>query len=79
MAGIIRGLVLTPRLGPMSAGRFALTYLLPVAPAVVAWDGIVSSLRSDSVRELLDLAASATGESFAWSVTCLVGLPAETD
>ncbi|MBE3072634.1 MAG: class I SAM-dependent methyltransferase [Acidobacteria bacterium] len=79
MAGIIRGLVLTPRLGPMSAGRFALTYLLPVAPAVVAWDGIVSSLRSDSVRELLDLAASATGESFARSVTCLVGLPAETD
>jgi len=90
-AGIIRGLALTPKLGPMTPGRFALTYLLPVAPAVVAWDGVVSSLRSYTVEELRGLAASVTADHFTWEagqtpvdirggtiqLTYLVGLPAE--
>jgi hypothetical protein len=89
-AGIVRGLALTPRIGPMTPGRFALTYLLPVAPAVVAWDGVVSSLRSYTVSELRGLAASVADDHFTWdagqvpvatqagtiSLTYLVGLPA---
>jgi hypothetical protein len=89
-AGIVRGLALTPRLGPMTPGRFVLTYLLPVAPAVVAWDGVVSSLRSYTVSELRGLAASVMADHFTWdagqirvttpggaiSLTYLVGLPA---
>jgi hypothetical protein len=89
-AGIIRGLTLTPRLGPMTSGRFALTYLLPIAPAVVAWDGVVSSLRSYTVDELRALSASVTADHFTWEagqtpvevrggtipLTYLAGLPA---
>lgn len=90
-AAVVRGFLLTPRLRPMTVGRFALTYLVPLAPAVVAWDGIVSSLRSYSVSELRELAVSATGDRFSWdagkipvsvpggsiSLTYLVGLPAD--
>ena len=75
----------------MTPGRFALTYLLPVAPTVVAWDGVVSSLRSYTVEELRGLAASVTADHFTWEagqtpvdirggtiqLTYLVGLPAE--
>jgi hypothetical protein len=74
----------------MTPGRFALTYLLPIAPAVVAWDGVVSSLRSYTVDELRGLAASVTADHFTWEagqtpvtvrgatipLTYLVGLPA---
>ena len=90
-AGIVRGFALTPKLGHMTPGRFALTYLLPIAPAVVAWDGVVSSLRSYTVPELRSLAASVSADGFTWeagqvpvttpdgpiSLTYLVGLPAE--
>lgn len=91
LAGIIRGLTLTPRLGRMTPGRFALTYLLPIAPAIVAWDGVVSSLRSYTVAELRSLASSVSPAGFTWeagqvpvatpdgpiSLTYLVGLPAD--
>jgi len=89
IAGIARGLLLTPKVGRMSIGRFVLTYVVPVGPAVVAWDGVVSALRSYTVPELRDLAASVEGDDFAWEagqvpvatpvgpmpLTYLVGLP----
>jgi hypothetical protein len=66
LAGIACGLLLTPKVGRMSFGRFVLTYVLPVAPAVVAWDGVVSALRSYSVAELRELADSVGGDDFVW-------------
>jgi hypothetical protein len=79
----------TPKVGPMSIGRFALTFLLPLAPAIAAWDGFVSSLRSYSVAELQEMAAAAGSDGFAWdtgrvtydteygpmALTYLVGVP----
>ncbi len=90
LAGIARGLLLTPEVGRMSFGRFVLTYLLPVAPVVLAWDGVVSALRSYTVAELRELADSVGGDDFVWEagqvpvatpvgpmpLTYLVGLPA---
>jgi hypothetical protein len=47
--------ILTPRIQPFRWSRLVLTYLLPLIPFVVLWDGIVSCFRTRTPRELLDL------------------------
>jgi hypothetical protein len=42
----------TPVIRPFKWSRLALTYLVPVASAVVFWDALVSNLRSYSLEEL---------------------------
>jgi hypothetical protein len=65
------------------------TYVLPLAPAMFAWDGAVSSLRSYTADELLALAHAVTTRPYEWEAgrfdvsgpygvmptTYLVGLP----
>ncbi|MGB8539777.1 MAG: hypothetical protein WCD57_25355 [Acidobacteriaceae bacterium] len=51
-------LVLTPRMRPFRWSRLLLTYLLPVIPFVVFWDGLVSCLRTRTPQELLHLTKS---------------------
>jgi len=79
----------TAKIGRMSFRRFALTYLLPLAPAIATWDGVVSSLRSYTVAELRELASSAGSGDYEWvagavpyatsfgplTLTYLVGVP----
>jgi len=89
VAAIVISPLLTLGIGRMSLGRFILTYLLPLNPAVAAWDGFVSSLRTYTVSELRDLAASVSVDGFTWEagnvpvsilhmpmpLTYLLGLP----
>ena len=65
MAGITAPAVLAPflRLGP--AALFW-TYVVPVAPVVVAWDGVVSSLRTYTRAELDGLCAGL-GRDYRWT------------
>jgi hypothetical protein len=48
--------VLTPAIRPFRWSRIFLTYVLPVIPFVLLWDGIVSCLRTRTPEELLALA-----------------------
>jgi hypothetical protein len=50
--------LLTPRMRPFRWSRLLLTYLLPVIPLVVLWDGIVSCFRTRTPEELLALTTS---------------------
>jgi hypothetical protein len=50
--------ILTPGIRPFRWSRLLLTYLLPVIPMVVLWDGIVSCLRTRTPEELLALTNS---------------------
>ena len=50
--------LLTPRMRPFRWSRLLLTYLLPVIPLVVLWDGLVSCLRTRTPEELLALTSS---------------------
>jgi hypothetical protein len=50
--------ILTPRMRPFRWSRLLLTYLVPLIPLVVLWDGIVSCLRTRTPEELLALTAS---------------------
>jgi hypothetical protein len=77
-------LLLTPRIRPWSWARIALTYLVPVVPLLVLWDGVVSCLRSYRPAELRALAAGLD-EGYTWEVgeyrrrgvpvTYLIGAP----
>ena len=81
-------LLLTPWVRPFSWTRLLLTYVFPVAPITIAWEGVVSILRCYTPEELLAMAASVDGgDTYTWSagadrkaglfpVTWLVGVPA---
>ncbi|HEU0016045.1 MAG TPA: hypothetical protein VFQ45_20375 [Longimicrobium sp.] len=78
----------TPFIRPRRISRILLTYLLPVVPLVVLWDGVVSCLRTYSVPELEKLVAGIPESgTYDWSigkvksrapvpVTYLIGVPA---
>ncbi len=50
--------ILTPRMRPFRWSRLLLTYLVPVIPLVVLWDGLVSCCRTRTPEELLALITS---------------------
>jgi hypothetical protein len=60
-------LAVVPFLRPFRPSRLLLTYLLPLIPALVAWDGTVSALRAYSPDELLTIARAVPGaDSYRW-------------
>ncbi len=48
-------LLTTPFIRPFKPERIIFTYIIPVVPLVVLWDGIVSSFRTYSVKEMNEL------------------------
>ena len=74
----------TPFLRPLSVPRLLFTYVLPLVPLMVLWDGIVSVLRCYRPDELRALTAGL-GDRYDWRVeqarrfgpaaTLLVGTP----
>lgn len=59
----------TPFIQPFSVGRLCFTYIIPIVPFVVLWDGIVSSLRTYSVNELKEMTAKLKNtETFDWKI-----------
>lgn len=59
----------TPMMQPIRPARLALTYLLPLVPATVLFDGVVSCLRSYSPEELRELVDQVEGsEHYTWEI-----------
>ena len=62
-------LLTTPFIRPFKFGRILFTYLIPIVPLFVLWDGIVSSLRTYSVKEMNTLVESLNGtEKYDWEI-----------
>jgi hypothetical protein len=61
----IFALILTPRMRPFRWSRLLLTYLLPLIPFVVLWDGLVSCFRTRTPQELLAL--TNTFPQYEWT------------
>jgi hypothetical protein len=66
LMSFLRGLTHTHRVGHLTFQRFVTTYILPLAPAVFAWDGSVSALRTYTATELLELARSIDAREYSW-------------
>lgn len=77
----------TPRVKPRRLLRFIFTYIIPLLPIAIAYDGVISALRSYSITELMELAEQADEEGrYEWecgyerknnltAITYLIGYP----
>ncbi|WP_223753947.1 hypothetical protein [Myxococcus sp. RHSTA-1-4] len=61
-------LLFTPMVRPVTPLRLLLTYVIPVAPLIIFWDGLVSALRVHRPEELRALTASLAREGYTWEV-----------
>lgn len=78
--------LMMPLVRPTRLAYWVLTYLIPVFPALIFWDGLVSHLRAYAPDELRALTADLDKPGYAWTVrqvdaapgsrlTVLTGLP----
>jgi hypothetical protein len=78
-------LLVTPILRPFSWRRLVFTYLVPLLPLAIWWDGVVSNLRAYSMRELEELTRELNGPGYGFetgelsagpvTITWLAGRP----
>ena len=59
-------LLMTPWIRPVKMSRLLFTYLLPIIPLLVLFDGLVSCVRTYSVEELRKLTEGLDGKDFSW-------------
>jgi hypothetical protein len=57
---------LTPIVGRLTLQRFLVTYVIPLAPFMILWDGLVSVLRTYTPQELQSLAAGVGAPGYEW-------------
>jgi len=60
-------MLLTPGIRPFKTSRLLFTYLVPLIPALVTFDGVVSCLRSYTLDEIGELARQA-GDGYDWDI-----------
>ncbi|MDX1545043.1 MAG: hypothetical protein R3214_13965 [Christiangramia sp.] len=75
----------TPFIRPFRIKRIIFTYLIPIVPLFVLWDGIVSSLRTYSIKEMKALVKELQNNDFDWetgrlrsgpgTILYMIGLP----
>lgn len=62
-------LLTTPFIRPFKWGRILFTYLIPIVPIFVLWDGVVSAFRTYSVDEMNQLISQVENhETYNWEV-----------
>ncbi len=61
-------LLAMPFIRPFRWSRLVWTYLLPLAPLLIAFDGAVSCLRTYTEDEMRKLAQGLGGESYRWRI-----------
>jgi len=81
--------VFTPSIRPFRWSRLLYTYVLPIIPLVLLFDGLVSCLRTYQPRELRELIKDLTAPEYRWEmgeqsgtfgglpITYLIGCPRE--
>jgi hypothetical protein len=80
----------TPAIRPRRIDRFFFTYVVPLVPFFIAWDGVVSSLRTYSPSELRTLADGLGDAGYRFEIgsrrirhgvrlTYLLGIPVPTE
>jgi hypothetical protein len=68
-------LLMTPAIRPFRWSRLLLTYLIPVIPLTVLFDGLVSCWRTYTPDELLQLAREAAPDGVMWQAGLIPGGP----
>jgi hypothetical protein len=63
---VVAVMLITPLIRPFRWGRLLWTYLIPIVPLLVMWDGLVSALRVYSPRELEQLVRGL--DDYHWEI-----------
>ncbi len=82
----LMALFLLPRVTPRRWLPLLLSYLPPLVPLAIGWDGTVSTLRSYRAEELRAMVKTIAADGYEWEVlerpsgtplpmTCIVGRP----
>lgn len=64
---------LTPLVRPMTWQQLVFTYLVPVIPLFIAWDGAVSNARTYTVSDMEELVAPLRADGYRWELGTVVG------
>lgn len=64
-------LFLTPLVRPVSWVQLLFTYLVPILPLLMFWDGLVSQIRTYSVDELKGLTRDLESADYQWDIGLL--------
>jgi hypothetical protein len=61
-------LFVTPKIRPLSWLQILFTYVIPILPFLIFWDGFVSQLRSYSVEEFRELTRTLQAPGYQWEM-----------
>jgi hypothetical protein len=73
LAGVLLLFLHTPRIRPFRWSRLLWTYLIPVIPLVLVFDGVVSCLRTYQPQELREIVEKLTSCQYQWEIGELAG------
>jgi hypothetical protein len=71
--GILLMFLHTPRIRPFRWSRLLWTYLIPVIPSVLLFDGVVSCLRTYRPQELREMVENLNSCQYQWEIGELAG------
>ena len=72
-AGVLLMFVHTPRIRPFRWSRLLWTYLIPIIPLVLLFDGVVSCLRTYQPQELREIVEKLSICHYQWQIGELPG------
>ena len=71
-------ILMAPFIRPFKLGRLLFTYLIPVLPLFILWDGIISVLRTYTIPELKQMISKLNNSNnFDWEIEVKKGKPSE--
>jgi hypothetical protein len=68
VAWALAPILLTPLIRPFRWSRLLWTYLIPIIPFVMLWDGVVSCFRTHRPEELRQIIGKLTGAQYQWEL-----------
>lgn len=71
--GVLLMFVHTPRIRPFRWSRLLWTYLIPIIPLVLLFDGVVSCLRTYRPQELREIVGKLSACQYEWEIGELAG------
>lgn len=66
--GMLLVLLMTPFVRPLRLRQVLLTYVLPVLPVFISWDGAVSNARTYTEEDLRELLAGLEAPDYRWEI-----------
>lgn len=74
---VLMVLAVTPFIRPMTWQQLVFTYLVPVLPFLIAWDGTVSNARTYTREDLAEVLRDVPTEGYTWETGVLGKGPAK--